>query len=186
MRKTLYLALVERLGQIIYKDGVPTFEPDADARKGQRPVFQHFDMWNEDVLQLTKLRPFATPALFVEFDTVRWEYNGQKVRQADIPIRLHVVTATAATAEVGGRYLERALERFDIIDGVTQALLSFSFNDGVRQAGTFRHFEAATDHNHEQVRDDIESWVTSCRDASGCKAPKPAPATVRIGYHTGQ
>lgn len=186
MRKTLYLALVERLGQIVYKDGVPTFVPDADARKSLRPVFQHFDMWNENILQLAKLRPFAPPALFVEFDTIRWSYNGQKVRQADIPIRLHVVTATTATAEAGGRYQDKALERFDIIDGVTQALLSFSFDDGVRQAGTFRYAESATDHNHEEVRDDIESWVTSCRDASGCAVPESASETVRIGFRTGQ
>ena len=47
MRKTLYLALEERLKQIVFVDGEPTFEPDADKRKGKRPVFQHFDMWNK-------------------------------------------------------------------------------------------------------------------------------------------
>ena len=44
MRKTLYLALEERLKQIVFVDGEPTFEPDADKRKGKRPVFQHFDL----------------------------------------------------------------------------------------------------------------------------------------------
>ena len=68
MRKTLYLALEERLKQIVSVDGVPTFEPDADKRKGKRSVFQHFDMWNENILQLVKQRPFATPALLVEYD----------------------------------------------------------------------------------------------------------------------
>ena len=109
MRKTLYLALEERLKQIIFVDGVPTFEPDADKRKGKRPVFQHFDMWNENILQLVKQRPFATPALLVEYDPIRWNYGGHKVREADILMRLHVVTATAATAEAGGRYQDKAL-----------------------------------------------------------------------------
>ena len=170
MRKTLYLALEERLKQIVFVDGEPTFEPDADKRKGKRPVFQHFDMWNENILQLVKQRPFATPALLVEYDPIRWNYGGHKVREADILMRLHVVTATAATAEAGGRYQDKALERFDIINGVTQALLSFSFDDGVRQAGTFRQAESATDHNHEQVCDDIESWVAFCR---GARFPEP-------------
>lgn len=186
MRKNLYLALTERLRQIVDKDGVPTFEPNTEARKNLRPVFQHFDLWNEDIPQLTKLRPFATPAVFVEFDTVRWSYCGQKVREAEIPLRLHIVTATAATAEAGGRYQAKALERFDIIDAVTQALLSFSFDDGVRQAGTLRYLESATDHNHEQVCDDIESWIAPCRDAAGCKAPDPVPDTVRIAFRTEQ
>lgn len=183
MRKTLYLALIERLGQIVLGADGPTFEPDARKRKGRRPVFQHFDMWNEDVLQLTKQRPFPTPALFFEFDTIRWNYNGQKVRQADIPIRLHIVTATTATAEAGGRYQVKALERFDIIDGVTQALLSFSYDDGVRQAGTFRQSESATDHNHEQVCDDIETWTTSCKDATGCVVPEPTTEPLCVGIH---
>lgn len=186
MRKTLYLALVERLKQIVAVDGVPTFEPNAERRKGYRPVFQHFDMWNENVMQLTKQRPFASPALFVEFDSIRWSYNGQKIRQADIPIRLHIVTATTATAEDGSSYQDKALERFEIIDGVTQALLWFCYDDGVRQAGTFRQAESATDHNHEQIRDDIESWMTSCKDATGCKLSEPAPALVRIGFRAAQ
>lgn len=186
MRKTLYLALEERLKQIVFVDGVPTFEPDADKRKGKRPVFQHFDMWNENILQLVKQRPFATPALLVEYDPIRWNYGGHKVREADILMRLHVVTATAATAEAGGRYQDKALERFDIINGVTQALLSFSFDDGVRQAGTFRQAESATDHNHEQVCDDIESWVAFCRDASGCKIPGTASSVRRFELRPGQ
>ena len=101
-------------------------------------------------------------------------------------MRLHVVTATAATAEAGGRYQDKALERFDIINGVTQALLSFSFDDGVRQAGTFRQAESATDHNHEQVCDDIESWVAFCRDASGCKIPGTASSVQRFELRPGQ
>lgn len=186
MRKTLYLALEERLKQIVFVDGEPTFEPDADKRKGKRPVFQHFDMWNENILQLVKQRPFVTPALLVEYDPIRWNYGGHKVREADILMRLHVVTATAATAEAGGRYQDKALERFDIINGVTQALLSFSFDDGVRQAGTFRQAESATDHNHEQVCDDIESWVAFCRDASGCKIPGTASSVQRFELRPGQ
>lgn len=122
----------------------------------------------------------------VEYDPIRWNYGGQKVREADILMRLHVVTATAATAEAGGRYQDKALERFDIINGVTQALLSFSFDDGVRQAGTFRQAESATDHNHEQVCDDIESWVAFCRDASGCKIPGTASSVQRFELRPGQ
>lgn len=181
MRETLYSALDERLHQIVYVQGRPTFEPDAADRKGLRPVFQHIDLWNENVLQLTKQRPFTVPAVFVQFDPILWNYAGQKVRQGDITLRLHIITATVATAESGGRYQHKALERFTLIDAVTQALLGFSFDDGVRQAGTFRHAESTTDHNHEQVCDDIESWVTSCRDASGCVMPAPATIPLHVG-----
>ena len=66
---------------------------------------------------------------------------------------------------------------------MTQALLGFGYDDGIRQAGTFRHFESATDHNHEQVCDDIETWITSCKDAMGCVIPEPTTEPLRIGIH---
>ena len=43
MRKTLFLTLTERLEQVVWIDGVPTFEPDAAKREGCRRVFRHFD-----------------------------------------------------------------------------------------------------------------------------------------------
>lgn len=157
MRKTLFLTLTERLEQVVWIDGVPTFEPDAAKREGCRRVFRHFDLWNENIPQLVKQRPFPTPAVFFEFEPLRWSYAGQRVREADVVLRLHVITATVATSEAGNRYRNKALERFDIIDALTQALLGFSYDDGLRQAGTMRAYESETDHDHGEVCEDIES-----------------------------
>ena len=179
MRKPLYLALEQRLQQIVYIDGVPTFEPDAEKRKDKKTVLRHFDLWNQHIIQLTRQRPFTVPAVLVEFDTFRWSYCGQRVREADIIIRLHIITATVATAETGNRYRNQALERFEIIDGITQALLGFSYDDGTRQAGLFRAYESTTDHNHEQVCEDIESWITHCRDAMGVPPVQPVTQPLR-------
>ena len=92
MRKTLFLTLTERLEQVVWIDGVPTFEPDAAKREGCRRVFRHFDLWNENIPQLVKQRPFPTPAVFFEFEPLRWSYAGQRVREADVVLRLHVIT----------------------------------------------------------------------------------------------
>ena len=103
MRKTLFLTLTERLEQVVWIDGVPTFEPDAAKREGCRRVFWHFDLWNENISQLVKQRPFPTPAVFFEFEPIRWGYVGLRVREADIVLRLHVITTTVATADTGTR-----------------------------------------------------------------------------------
>ena len=184
MRKILFLNIAERLEQVVWIDGIPTFEPDAEKRTGKRPVLLHFDLWNENIAQLTKQRPFPTPAVFFEFEPVRWSYAGQRVREADVVLRLHVITTTVATAEAGNRYRDKALERFDIIDALTQALLGFSYDDGIRQAGTMRAYESATDHDHGEVCEDIESWVTHCRDAAGCDIPQPTTHPLRLGIGT--
>lgn len=96
-------------------------------------------------------------------------------------LRLHVITTTVATAEAGNRYRDKALERFDIIDALTQALLGFSYDDGIRQVGTMRAYESETDHDHGEVCEDIESWVTHCRDASGCDLPQPTTQPLHLG-----
>lgn len=108
MRKILFLSITERLEQVVWIGGVPTFEPDAAKREGCRRVFWHFDLWNENIPQLVKQRPFPTPAVFFEFEPVRWSYVGLRVREADVVLRLHVITATVATAETGNRYRDKA------------------------------------------------------------------------------
>ena len=41
-----------------------------------------FDLWNENVVQLTKQRPFEMPAVFIEFLPIVWSYAGRKAKHA--------------------------------------------------------------------------------------------------------
>ena len=93
-------------------------------------------------------------------------YAGRKAKHADVTVRLHIVTATLATPN--SPYKEQALYRLALIRAVDQALTNFSgaVDDRGLGFGTFVPQESDTDHNHEQVCEDIEVWRVSCFDLS--------------------
>ena len=88
-------------------------------------------------------------------------------------IRLHIVTATLA--ETDTPYREEALHRFRLIRAVKAAFVNFGGGADARgrSFSRFRYSGSSTDHNHEQVCEDLEEWTTHCVDCS---------ATIDNGY----
>lgn len=81
MIKYLYLELEKKLLAI------------NDEQPNPRPVFKHCDLWNRQVEFLEQETPFQTPAVFVEFpEEIQWRTDGQHIQDADLTIRLHIVT----------------------------------------------------------------------------------------------
>lgn len=184
MRITLFDAISERLKQIVMVDGLPRFQPDAAQRKGKKPVISDFDLWNENIDQLTTGRIFPTPSVMIEYDPIQWQYLGKRIRRADVVVRLHIITGTLATAEAGNKHQDKALFRFVLIRAINEALIGFSGATDRQSFGTFRHYESLTDHNHAKLRNDIECWQVACIDASG--VPEPEMTAARLSLHNGQ
>lgn len=168
MKLLLYRAILARLARVREVDGTPVYlAPKKGEKTAELPpqVIKTFDLWNENVAQLTKQRPFPTPAVFVEFRPIAWRQLGRRAKCANVDVSLHIVTATLATAN--SPYKEQALHRFALMRAIEQALVGFSGTDDEgRQFGTFVQSEDETDHNHEEVREDIAMWTTYCIDAS--------------------
>ncbi len=170
MRIRLYNDITARLTRVRMVNGIPAYVRKKNAteatEKPEMQVIKSFDLWNENVVHLTQQRPFQTPAVFVEFLPIVWQPVGKGAKRADVTIRLHIVTATLATAN--SPYKEAALFPLYLIRAVEAALRKF---DGAADErglsyGTFAHSESATDHNHEQVSEHVETWHTMCHDCT--------------------
>ncbi|GHT15077.1 hypothetical protein AGMMS4956_14280 [Bacteroidia bacterium] len=74
MRKQLYNFISDLLRAI---DGEPV---------------KHIDIWNNQIAFIEDEQPFATPAVFIEFAPIRWNFVGGTTYEADITFTLHVVT----------------------------------------------------------------------------------------------
>ena len=169
MRERLYKEISARLGRIYDVDGIPVYiRPNSSQNEPgtAEMAIKHYDLWNENVAQLTQQRPFATPAVFFEFPPIIWTAAGMKTKRARVDIRLHILTATLAT--VGTQYEDVALYRFRLIQAMEDALRGMSGKPDARgrSFGTLAKVESDTDHNHEQVCEDIEVWATYCHDLS--------------------
>lgn len=158
MRKKIYQAIAERL-------------------RGKVPDVKYISLWNRNTEQLSKQMAFRMPAVFVEFEPVTWSQYTQGVRSADVRVRLHIVTETLATPEYGGRYQDKALAHLELIENISAAIQGLA-GDGFNG---FMLVESVTDHNHTQVEDNEECYITRFTDNSARR-----PQTVAVGVQLGK
>lgn len=169
MRLRLFDDIEARLSRVRLVDNkVIYYRPkrgDNDAMPGV-PAINHVGLWNENTTRLTQMRPLNPPAVFVEFLPATWSSLGRNVIHADLTVRLHIVTATLAATDTP--YRDEALARFRLIRAIKAAFVRFSgaVDDEGRSFSAFQYIENLTDHNHEQVCEDLEGWHTHCIDAS--------------------
>lgn len=150
MKKQLYLAIIDRLKNI----------PGAD----DEPLFKHFDLWNQQVEFIEQETPFLTPAIFVEFMPLQWRTLGNRVQDADLTTRLHIVTEWhALTADnVPDEEQNLALEYLDIVDSVVAALQNFS----APGTNSWMRTQTIPNHNHERYVDSVEEYICRVIDDS--------------------
>lgn len=168
MIKYLYLELEKKLLAI------------NDEQPKPRPVFKHCDLWNRQVEFLEKETPFQTPAVFVEFpDEIQWRTDGQHIQDADLTIRLHIVTpwyANTASNVIDGDVRATALAYLDIPTVLFRQLHgqhgTVEDNSDPRNPQVIGNFNALTriasrvNHDHERFVDSIETYQCHLKDLS--------------------
>ena len=148
MRRFLYLSLIERLKRLTDRDG--------------RPVIRTFDLWNEQISFLEQEDPFDVPAVFIEFRPVKWA--GGVTQTADVTLRLHIVTPWKGSAREGSGFQRQTLERFDLLDRMDRHLFNLSGDDGSTSFSLFRRTGSSTNHNHEELVEDVTDFTCKVMD----------------------
>ena len=103
MRKFLYLSLIDRLKQLTEETG--------------EPVIKTFDLWNEQVEYIEQEEAFLTPATFIEFMPVKWTGGG--TQQADVTLRLHIITAWNGSARDGSTGSSTNHNHEELVEDIT-------------------------------------------------------------------
>jgi hypothetical protein len=165
MLAQLYLAYEQRLKEIV------------NPATGE-PLFQHFDLWNRQVEFIEQETPFVTPAVFFEFSPIQWRTLGQQVQDADLTIRLHIVTPWyGETAEYTPEEIrQQMLDYLSIPAMVVNALQGFTtpFTNGLMRT------QSIINHDHERYVDSIEEYICRVQDNSAQKVYTPVSVTPVI------
>ncbi len=158
MRTEIYKAIIKRI-------------------KKERLGIVHFDLWNENIFQaIVSQKPFATPAVFVEFEPVKWIQSGRKVKHADFYIKLHIVTVSRGETRDGSTTMDAELKNLDLVEDITSVIPGLSgscFN-------SFVHLETLPDHNHGNLLDNIERFVTHVTDKGALKHLNEVQTTAKM------
>ncbi len=150
MREELYRKLKVRLEALCVNAAGEYYErPDeADVDDELYPcAIKHIDLWNHNVEFLEQEAPWPRPAVFIEFVPFKWhavvpgvEYRAQPL------INLHVVTDWAEQNDIG---------EFRLLDKIHKLLAGL-------EGENFMEFDidsSATNHNHEDIVENIETYT---------------------------
>lgn len=123
------------------------------------------DLWNDQVNLLNGGSAFPVPAVFVEFEQIDWRQAQNGVRNGDVAVRLHIVTRSVPTHGHSDPAMPEALAVFDLIDAVNAAMQDLR---GVNFSG-FMLTTSATNHNHAELVENVERYVTRAQDTSAMR-----------------
>ena len=152
MREELYSKLKGRLEALcidvdgVYFDAAAEYMIDTDSIEQDRAI-KHIDLWNHNVDFLEQEAPWPRPAVFIEFVPFKWhaivpgvEYRAQPL------INLHVVTDWAEQKDIGEfRLLDKIHEQLAGLEG--ESFMEFDIDS------------SATNHNHEDIVENIETYT---------------------------
>ncbi len=135
MRKELYNMICERLGAL--------------------EDIKYIDLWNHNVEFIEQEDSWERPAVFVEFCPIEWKtiVHGVDYR-AEPLVKLHIVTDWKGSSADGSEFKEEALKVFDLCEQIHEALCLMG-------GTTFKQFdlvESLTNHNHEDILENIEVY----------------------------
>lgn len=120
---------------------------------------RHVDLWNRNVEFLEEDTAFDMPAVFVEFGLVEWrETSGSVVTFTGRgTINLHIVSEWNGSAAVGSEDMDRMLSVFDLATEIQKVVSGINSSHWSR----FRLQSSATNHDHEDVIDNVEVYSFS-------------------------
>lgn len=116
----------------------------------------HVDLWNHNVEFIEQEESWSRPAVFVEFQPIRWNASVNGVRYvAEVTVNLHVVTDWVGSSCSSSSERSSSLAVFDLLEDIHRALADM---DGE----SFSEFDivgSTTTHNHEDILENIETYT---------------------------
>lgn len=145
--------------------------------QGNKKTFLHIDMWNQNVDFLEQDDPFKAPAAFIEFMPIAWETHGNRVQEATITIRLHIVTQWFGQSAKHSPKQAQMLEYLNIPDLVLEQLQSLEIGN----IGTLTRTGSEINHNHEKYVDSVEIYQLRVRSEAARRTYEQQPRpTLRL------
>jgi len=136
-------------------------------------VFEHIDIWNQNVEFMEQSAPFNCPAVFVEFHPVNWNQEGSGQQSGTLKTTLHIVTEYLTNTEEGNALQGSSLDYLDYPNHVLDALHNFETGE----TSAWNRVGSIPNHNHERFLDSREVYeceITTRASENLRTIPRPA------------
>lgn len=155
MTKEVYIKIKQRLESLCENAAGERFIiPDETDVDPWPRVIRHVDLWNRNIEFIEQEAGWERPAVFVEFEPVRWEAltEGSGEYRATARVRLHVVADWAPATGGDADHATAGLLDFPaLVGGLVDGLRGENFSG-------LRLVESHVNHDHEDIVESVEVY----------------------------
>ena len=138
----------------------------SERNAADETIYKHVDLFNANLEQITKGGIFDTPAVFVEFKTIKTEdYIGHN-QKADIPIALHLITKEVAKMGYDASLSSEQFDRFRLLTKLYQIVKEIRYNGNQFAITAVNRTGIDVSNSHAELIDDIMLIDVSVIDAT--------------------
>jgi len=148
MRATFFLDIVNKLKSIVDNDN--------------KPVIKHFDLWNEQIAHGNDGQIFAMPAIFIEYNPIKWEQLGALRQTASVSFNLIIVSETKARSSDNSPTQDKALAHLQLIGIVHKCLQNWNGD----YFGSLTRTDSVHNHDFTNILAHVETYRSKMIDDS--------------------
>jgi len=117
-------------------------------------LIQYVDLWNNQVDDAEESEAFDTPAIFVEFKTIKWRTLGNKAQEGNVTLTLHIVTKKNASTSNDSKFQDKELDALDLPDKIFTKLQNFNPTNSSYMVRTDTDYN----NNDKELKDTKEAY----------------------------
>lgn len=143
-------------------------------------LVKQVDLYNNQFAHLDEESVIKYPCALIEFSEISWRQLGQHAQQGEITINLHVATRSKGRTTIADRSTPPATEYLELLDDLHVAMRDLR----LAYASTFTRTASSTDHDHDDLIVNVESFRTIVVDDSAKLRTVKVKRDVQIGSVT--
>lgn len=143
-------------------------------------LVKYVDLYNNQFAHLEEEKIMQFPCALIEFREIAWQQLGRHAQRGDLHLDIHVATKAGGKTSAVGRTLTPAIDYFELLDALHVAMRDLRLD----YAGTFSRVGSATDHDHDSLLVNVETYRVGITDLAAVPETRRASMKIEIGEVT--
>lgn len=143
-------------------------------------LVKQVDLYNNQFAHLDEESVIKYPCVLIEFSDIAWRQLGKHCQQGELTINLYVATRSKGRTTIAERLTPPATEYLELLDDLHVAMRDLR----LAYASTFTRTASSTDHDHDDLIVNVETFRTVVIDEATRRQAKIVKPDIVIGTVT--
>lgn len=143
-------------------------------------LVKQVDLYNNQFAHLDEESVIKYPCVLIEFADIAWRQLGKHCQQGELTINLYVATRSKGRTTIAERLTPPATEYLELLDDLHVAMRDLR----LAYASTFTRTASSTDHDHDDLIVNVETFRTVVIDEATRRQAKTVNPDIVFGIVT--